>query len=162
MSDLSDCRDPQDYSFLHGFTGHFRVNNSTNSTYSNLYLNPLSNTDWGLATLTSQPQKPWWMGGGLHYMCDRAAYLMQGSSLPGESDIWSGVQINIDDTGHAPVIVIHEWNAKLVFNVTEAFYVETLDKPLSLSTENPGSYFGTFLGLFPHRVGGYLDRTDTF
>lgn len=148
MSDLSDCTAPNDYSSLHGFTGHFQVSNTTASPYSNLYLNPPSNTSWGLATLTSDPQKPWHMGGGIHYMCDRAAYLMQGSSLPGESDIWSGIQINIDEIGHAPVIVLTEWNANLVFNVTEAFYVETLSEPLSLSTQNPGSYFGMFCDFY--------------
>lgn len=146
MTDTSTCTRPNDYSFLHGFTGHFQVNNATNSIYSNLYLNPPANTDWGIATLTSEPQESWWMGGSLRYMCSRASYVMKGSSLPGHSDIWSGIQINIGNTltGREPVVVIAERNSALVFNVTTAFYVETLSQPLSLNVKNPGSYFGTF------------------
>jgi len=69
MSDLSHCTAPNDYTPYHGgFRGHFRVNNATNSTYSNLYLNPPANTEWGIATLTSEPQRTWSMDGGIRWV----------------------------------------------------------------------------------------------
>lgn len=84
----------------------------------------------------------------MHAVCSRGNYLLQGSDAANASDIWSGLYIDIDATGHAPLNVQTEWKVKLQYNTTEAFYVESLDKPFSFNTEKPGSYFGASLSLF--------------
>ncbi|KAE9375041.1 hypothetical protein N431DRAFT_465253 [Stipitochalara longipes BDJ] len=135
MTDVSNCA----YSTWSDFTGSFQVNNVSNSIYSNLFLNPPENTNWGIATLTPTRGQSWFLEGGLHQMCDHASSLMQTSAY--NSSIASGIQIHVNTTGYAPVNVITEWGAEVVLNVTGAFYFESWSKPLSLNTQNPGSFY---------------------
>jgi hypothetical protein len=135
------CSFPDDIGSGGGYAFQAQVDNSTNSIYSNLYLN-ISTTSPSIAELTADVGPAFWLSGTLQQACNRESALCV---VVDETEYC--MNINPNSKGLAAVESAAFDGSNPIS--TSAFYVESLSDPLSLWIPNAGSYYGMSCTIFP-------------